>query len=83
MGGRTLYPPHFASPSMLSSQFDRTGCPMAHALGARGITANWAEFAYVAKGAVLANGGGAYEVWAARGGEAKKAGLYCSGMEPA
>ena len=56
---------------------------MANALVARGIPANWAEVAYVAKGPVLANGGGAYEVWAARGGEAKKAGLYCSGMEPA
>ena len=56
---------------------------MANALVARGIPANWAEFANEAKGPVLANGGGAYEVWAARGGEAKKAGLYCSGMEPA
>ena len=56
---------------------------MANALVARGIPANWAELAYEAKGPVLANGGGAYEVWAARGGEAKKAGLYCSGMEPA
>ena len=81
MGGCTLYPPHFAS--MLSSQLDRMGFPMANALIARGIPANWAEFAYEAKGPVLANGGGAYEVWAARGGEAKKAGLYCSGMEPA
>ena len=59
---------------------------MARVLGARGNAANWAEYAYVAlagKGAVLAKGGGAQEVWAARAGEAKNVGLYCSGMEPA
>ena len=59
MGGRTLLNPHLAN--MLSSQLDRAGCPMARVLGARGNAANWAELAYVAlaKGAVVAKGGGA------------------------